>query len=188
MTSGSNWRHLNRPATEGERTISAQLIRPLLRSCNTSLRLILSNFLRRLRIRRCSPISQSRGCSRWTAGKSAKQGERRPPPNTLAKPAAAIIRDRLAGIAQYSVEELLVVLGKLVAFFFLLAFGKQCVGVKVMPNVAPATLNELCGQPAPVLFIMRAAQIVREIDELRIEHRKQRAKRAFIPAVRCRCN
>ena len=36
MTSGSNWRHLNRPATEGARTISAQLIRPLLQSCNTS--------------------------------------------------------------------------------------------------------------------------------------------------------
>src|SRR5208283_2485436 len=34
ITSGSNWRHLNRPATEGARTISAQLIRPLLQSCN----------------------------------------------------------------------------------------------------------------------------------------------------------
>jgi hypothetical protein len=28
--------HLNRPATEGARTISVQLIRPLLQSCNTS--------------------------------------------------------------------------------------------------------------------------------------------------------
>ena len=36
IISGSNWRHLNRPATEGARTISAQLIRPLLQSCNTS--------------------------------------------------------------------------------------------------------------------------------------------------------
>ena len=144
------------------------------------------SFLRRLCICGCSPTTQSRGCSCWAAGKSAKQGERRPPPNTLAKPAAAIIRDRLAGIAQYSVEELLVLLGKLVAFFLLLAFGKQCVGVEVMPDVAPATLNELCGQPAPVLFIMRAAQIVREIGELRIEYRKQRAKGSFITALRCR--
>jgi hypothetical protein len=37
MTSVSNWRHLNRPATEGARTISDQLVRPLLQSCNTSL-------------------------------------------------------------------------------------------------------------------------------------------------------
>src|SRR5271166_3517052 len=36
MTSGSNWRHLNRPATEDARTISAQLIKALLQSCNTS--------------------------------------------------------------------------------------------------------------------------------------------------------
>src|SRR5271157_5530629 len=36
IISGSNWRHLNRPATEGARTISAQLIKALLQSCNTS--------------------------------------------------------------------------------------------------------------------------------------------------------
>ena len=36
ITSGSNWRHLNRPAAEGARIIAAQLIRPLLQSCNTS--------------------------------------------------------------------------------------------------------------------------------------------------------
>jgi len=38
ITSGSNCRHLNRPATEGARTISAQLIRQLLQSSNTSVR------------------------------------------------------------------------------------------------------------------------------------------------------
>src|ERR1700681_3178637 len=38
IISGSNWRHLNRPATEGSRTISAQLIKALLQSCNTSFR------------------------------------------------------------------------------------------------------------------------------------------------------
>jgi hypothetical protein len=36
IIAGSNWRHLNRPATEGSRTISAQLIKALLQSCNTS--------------------------------------------------------------------------------------------------------------------------------------------------------
>src|SRR5882757_8120681 len=46
IISGSNWRHLNRPATEGARTISAQLIRPLLQTCNTSL---FSRRLKRLR-------------------------------------------------------------------------------------------------------------------------------------------
>ena len=37
IISGSNWRHLNRPATEGARTISTQLIKALLQSCNTSI-------------------------------------------------------------------------------------------------------------------------------------------------------
>jgi hypothetical protein len=38
INSGLNWRHLNRPATDGSRTISAQVIRSLLQSCNTSRR------------------------------------------------------------------------------------------------------------------------------------------------------
>src|ERR1700681_2785059 len=43
IISGSNWRHLNRPATEGARTISAQLIKALLQSCNTSGQLLASD-------------------------------------------------------------------------------------------------------------------------------------------------
>ena len=40
IISGSNWRHLNRPATEGARTILAKLIKALLQSCNTSIQAI----------------------------------------------------------------------------------------------------------------------------------------------------
>src|SRR5271165_466416 len=146
------------------------------------------SFLGRLCIRRCSPTPQSRGRSCWAAGKSAKQGERRPPPNTLMKPAAALVRDHLAGIAQHSVEKLLVLLRKLITFLLVVAFRKQRIGIEIMADVNTPTLDKLCGQPAPVLLNLRADQIVREIVELRIEYRKQRAKRAFIPAMRSCCN
>jgi hypothetical protein len=36
MTSGSNWRHLYRPTTAVARSISVQLLRALVQSCNTS--------------------------------------------------------------------------------------------------------------------------------------------------------
>jgi len=51
-------------------------------------------------------------------------------------------------------------------------------------NVSPAALDEVRGQPPPVLFVGPAAQVVRELGELGIEQRQQGAERRLLAAVR----
>ena len=127
---------------------------------------------------------QRRGRRGRTAGHRAKERERRPPADALTKRAAGSVGDGLAGVVEHLLEERLVSGAEFVVRFRVLALRKRRIALKKVAQIGAAALDEMCGEPAAVDRLVRAAEVVRQIFEVGREQSEQGTERAFVAAVR----
>ena len=138
----------------------------------------------RFRVGHGRPVAQRGGGRGRAGGQAAQQGQGRPPADPLVMTFLSRFKDGFAGVLQHLLEELLVLRRELVGRFLLLTLGERRVGLQVVADVGPTALDEVLGQPAAVLLVLPAGQVVGQIGKLGAQERQQRAEGLFVAAVR----
>jgi len=88
--------------------------------------------------------------------------------------AAGLIVNRFAGVVEYPVEEAPVIgaFAQGVGFLPVLATREWGVGLHVIADVGPATLDKMGGEFPAVGFVLRPGKFGRQIGEGRIDKRQ----------------